>query len=65
MESQQIVLQLTEDKQVLAQLRKNKALVKKNGIETFTGQFDGQIFEFKAGIPVTSERVSGSRIEAH
>ena len=52
-ESQQIVLQLTEDKQVLAQLRKNKKLVNKNGLDTYVGQFDGQIFEFKKGIPVT------------
>jgi hypothetical protein len=55
MESNQIVLQLTENKDILAQLRKNKALKRATpeAPEVFTAQYDGKVFSFRKGVPVT------------
>lgn len=53
-ESRQVKLRLTQDKEVLKQLKKNKAIyVDKDGAITYCTQYDSQCFYFKPGIPIT------------
>ena len=56
-EGSQIALRLTENRDVLDQLRRNKRLVKdKEGKEFLTLQFDSQTFEFRRGSTIALGR---------
>lgn len=53
-ETQQVVLTLTADKNILSALRTNKAFrTDKAGIERLVRQFNSQDFEFRAGAKIT------------
>jgi hypothetical protein len=53
-ETQQVVLTLTSDKNILSALRANKAFrTDKNGVERLVRPFNSQDFEFRAGGKIT------------
>jgi hypothetical protein len=53
-ETQQVVLTLTSDKNILSALRANKAFrTDKGGVESLVRQFNSQDFEFRAGAKIT------------
>ncbi len=53
-ETQQVVLTLTSDKNILSALRANKAFrTDKSGVESIVQQFNSQDFEFRAGAKIT------------
>jgi hypothetical protein len=56
-ETEQVVLTLTSDKNILSALRTNKAFrTDKDGIERLVRQFNSQDFEFRAGAKITVGR---------
>lgn len=48
-----VSLRLTDNEEVLDELRQRKAFRKVNGVETYTVQFDSQAFEFTPGKVIT------------
>ncbi len=53
-ETQQVVLTLTSDKNILSALRTNKAFrIDKSKVESLVQQFNSQDFEFRAGAKIT------------